>query len=53
MTDEAGRKRGGRDNRAHSSARREVVNVDRIPRQSKGKGVAGQAEAQHEPEDER
>ncbi|MCI35449.1 putative IMP dehydrogenase/GMP reductase, partial [Trifolium medium] len=50
MTDEIGRKRGGRESRAHSSARIEGVNVDRIPRRAKGKGVTGEGEAEHEPE---
>ncbi|XP_045831030.1 bifunctional lysine-specific demethylase and histidyl-hydroxylase NO66-like [Trifolium pratense] len=52
MTDDVGQTRGGRESRAHGSACREAVKVHRIPRQSKGKGVVGQAEAQHEPESE-
>ncbi|MCH91336.1 hypothetical protein A2U01_0012263 [Trifolium medium] len=52
MTDEVGRQRRGRESRAHSSARREAVNVDRIPRRAKGKGVAGQSQAQREPEED-
>ncbi|MCI96278.1 hypothetical protein A2U01_0117578, partial [Trifolium medium] len=41
--------------KAHSSARRELVNVDKIPRRAKGKRVAAsttEGEAQHEPQDE-
>ncbi|MCI55632.1 hypothetical protein A2U01_0076883, partial [Trifolium medium] len=56
MTDEVGRQIGGRESKAHNSARREGVNVDRISRRSKGKGVGGsttKGEAQHEPQDER
>ncbi|GAU25327.1 hypothetical protein TSUD_375900 [Trifolium subterraneum] len=41
MTDEVGRTRGGRESRAHGSARRKLVNVDKIPRRAKGKTVAG------------
>ncbi|MCI55627.1 hypothetical protein A2U01_0076878, partial [Trifolium medium] len=55
MTDDVGRQRGGRESKARNSACREGVNVDRIPRRSKGKGVGGSTtedEAQHEPQDE-
>ncbi|PNX66450.1 hypothetical protein L195_g063054, partial [Trifolium pratense] len=56
MTDEVGRQRGGRESKTHNSTHREGANVNRIPRQSKGKGVAAsttKGEAQHEPPDER
>ncbi|GAU41174.1 hypothetical protein TSUD_89700 [Trifolium subterraneum] len=50
MTDEVGRTRGDRESRAHGSARRELVNVDKIPSQAKGKQVvvAGSTQAQDE-----
>ncbi|GAU20634.1 hypothetical protein TSUD_230480 [Trifolium subterraneum] len=50
MTDEVGRTRGGRESRAHDSARRELVNVDKIPSRAKGKQVvvAGSTQAQDE-----
>ncbi|MCH99840.1 hypothetical protein A2U01_0020855 [Trifolium medium] len=50
--DEVGRTRRGKASKAHSSARREAaVNVDKIPRQAKGKAVATTTdEPQHEPE---
>ncbi|GAU36603.1 hypothetical protein TSUD_387550 [Trifolium subterraneum] len=50
MTDEVGRTRGGRESRAHGSARRELVNVDKIPSRAKGKKVvvAGSSQAQEE-----
>ncbi|GAU39114.1 hypothetical protein TSUD_320890 [Trifolium subterraneum] len=55
MTDEVGRTRAGRVSKAHGSARRELVNVDKIPSRAKGKNVvvAGSAQAQEEePQDE-
>ncbi|GAU50435.1 hypothetical protein TSUD_134900 [Trifolium subterraneum] len=54
MTGEVGRTRGGRESRAHGSARRELVNVDKIPSRAKGKKVvvAGSSEAQEEIEEQ-
>ncbi|GAU17210.1 hypothetical protein TSUD_178400 [Trifolium subterraneum] len=50
MKNEVGRTRGGRESRAHGSARRELVNVDKIPSRAKGKRaiVAGEPQAQEE-----
>ncbi|GAU28979.1 hypothetical protein TSUD_391770 [Trifolium subterraneum] len=50
MTDEVGRIRCGRESRAHGSARRELVNVDKIQSRAKGKRaiVAGETQAQQE-----
>ena len=50
MMDEVGRTRVGRVSKAHGSARRELVNVDKIPSRAKGKNVvvAGSAQAQEE-----
>jgi hypothetical protein len=52
MTDGVGRTIGGRESRAHGSARRELVNVDKIPSRAKGKRaiVTGETQAQQEPQ---
>ncbi|XP_045816908.1 proline-, glutamic acid- and leucine-rich protein 1-like [Trifolium pratense] len=48
MTDDVGRTRGGRESRAHGSARREAVKVHRNTRQTKGKSVIVEPESEDE-----
>ncbi|CAJ2665945.1 unnamed protein product [Trifolium pratense] len=48
MTDDVGRTRGGRESRAHGSARREAAKVHRNTRQTKGKSVIVEPESEDE-----